>query len=425
MKTKLNLAVAAALLAGVTSANAGIMIPAGDWTLDIGGIVNTYYTHTNASGDQHGAGYGGTFFGGTNEVLGGGTDNSQSNITTGLLPNYLSVSGKTRQNDLDVGFTISINPGSSTRNAGAQSLQGVGSAAFQENRQAFLTFGDKSWGSIKLGKDLGIFASDAILNDMTLLGVGSGAGGLAGNTTTLGRIGTGFMYADWKSQIAYSSPNWNGFSFTAGVTQAWNAIAVGAGNAGGLGFDSATSGLRGGSSPAFEGKASYEWAGDVGGKVWVSGMTQKVEGFGVGISDDRADAIDIGATVNVAGFGLTGYYYTGNGIGQTVQLNHGFDPLGKSRDSDGYYVQATYTLPGVGTKLGLSYGRSVLDGNRADLVLDKLEDSMWTVGAYHPLTKHLNLVAEYSDVKSDFNRKALSDLTGKSKTLSLGAIMFF
>ena len=26
------------------------------------------------------------------------------------------------------------------------------------NRQAFLTFGDASWGSVKLGKDLGIFA---------------------------------------------------------------------------------------------------------------------------------------------------------------------------------------------------------------------------------------------------------------------------
>jgi hypothetical protein len=47
---------------------------------------------------------------------------------------------------------------------------------------------------------------------------------LAGNTTTLGRIGTGFMYADWKSQIAYSSPNWNGLRFTVGVTQAWNAL---------------------------------------------------------------------------------------------------------------------------------------------------------------------------------------------------------
>ena len=433
MKTKLNLAVAAALLAAASSANAGIMIPAGDWTLDIGGIVNTYYTHTKASGDQHGAGYGGVFFGGTNEPLGGATDDAQSNITTGLLPNYLSVSGKTRQNDLDVGFTISINPGSSTRSAGLQSLQGGGSAAFQENRQAFLTFGDKSWGSIKIGKDLGIFASDAILNDMTLLGVGSGAGGLAGNTTTLGRIGTGFIYADWKSQIAYSSPNFSGFSFTAGVTQAWNAIAVGAGNdssplvAGndGLGFNSASSDKRGGSSPAFEGKASYEFAGDLGGKVWVSALTQKVEGFGGNIGDDRANAYDIGATLNLAGFGLTGYYYTGEGIGQTVQLNHGFDPTGKARDSDGYYVQATYTLPGVGTKLGVSYGASTLEGNSADVVLDELEDSMWTVGAYHPITKHLNLVAEYSNSESDFQRKGFSDLQGKSKTIALGAILFF
>ena len=441
MNNTIKLAVAAALLAGASSANAGIMIPAGDWTLDIGGIVNTYYTHTNHSGTNHGAGYGGALYTSANG-LGGGTDaeKSVSNITTGLLPNYLSVSGKTRQNDLDVGFTISINPGSSTRQAGIQGSN-------QENRQAFLTFGDKSWGSIKLGKDLGIYASDAILNDMTLLGVGSGAGGLAGNTTTTGRIGTGFMYADWKSQVAYSSPNWNGFSFTAGVTQAWNAIAVG--SVGG----SATNTDRGGSSPAFEGKASYEWAGDVGGKVWVSGISQKVDNLGATAGsaagftssvatgalvitpvaavaasdgrDERASAYDIGGTVNVAGFGLTGYYYNGDGIGQTVQLNHGFDAKGRSRDSDGWYVQGTYTIPGVGTKLGLSYGRSELDGNSGE-TLDSLKDSMWTVGAYHPITKHLNLVAEYSDVKSEFDRTgALSDREAKAKTIALGAILFF
>ena len=180
MNNTIKLAVAAALLAGASSANAGIMIPAGDWTLDIGGIVNAYYTSTRQSGDFRGAS--GAVIGGSNSTNQG----TESNITTGLLPNYLSVSGKTRQNDLDVGFSIAINPGSSTKQAGIQ-------GANQENRQAFLTLGDKSWGSIKVGKDLGIFASDAILNDMTLLGVGSGAGGLAGNTTTTGRIGTGFM----------------------------------------------------------------------------------------------------------------------------------------------------------------------------------------------------------------------------------------
>ncbi len=104
MNNKLKLAVATALVAGASSANAGIMIPAGDWTLDIGGVVNAYYTNTSFSGDDAAAG----------EF---GNGDSVSNITTGLLPNYLSVSGKTRQNDLDVGFTISVNPGASTTNS--------------------------------------------------------------------------------------------------------------------------------------------------------------------------------------------------------------------------------------------------------------------------------------------------------------------
>ena len=111
MNNTIKLAVAAALLAGASSANAGIMIPAGDWTLDIGGVVNAYYTSTRASGTPV------TVIGGVNDT---GTKTA-SNITTGLLPNYLSVSGKTRQNDLDVGFTISINPGASTTTAGIQS----------------------------------------------------------------------------------------------------------------------------------------------------------------------------------------------------------------------------------------------------------------------------------------------------------------
>ena len=407
------LPLAAALLAAASSANAGISIPAGDWTLDIGGVVNAYYTSTRTSGTA----------GGLASANDTGTKTA-SNITTGLLPNYLSVSGKTRQNDLDVAFTISINPGASTTSAGQQSAQ-------QENRQAFLTFGDASWGSIKLGKDLGIYASDAILNDMTLLGVGSAAGMLAGNTTTLGRIGSGFMYADWKAQVAYTTPNFNGFNATVGLTQAWNA---------------SNSSQRGGSEPAFEGKASYAWTGDVAGKVWVSGISQKVKGAGqvdavTGVSalgttvaqvlavtgvagqDSRAESFDVGANVNVAGFGLTGYYYDGRGIGQTVQLNNGFDATGSRRDSNGGYVQATYVLP-TQTKLGVSWGESNLDGTSGDTFSTQTNE-MWTIGAYHPITKHLNLVAEYSDVKYTTENKAKANTEGKAQTVSLGAILFF
>lgn len=332
-----------------------------------------------------------------------------------MLPNYLSVSGSTRQNDIDVAFTISIQPGTSNR--GALSYKDSATHATQENRQAFMTFGDKSWGSFKLGKDLGVYASDAILNDMTLLGVGGGAGALAGNTTTLGRIGTGYMYADWKPQITYTTPNFNGFQATAGITQAWNATNSSSGG-------SNTS--RGGSSPAFEAKASYSFAAnDVTGKVWVSAISQKVENITVLSGtprDDRSNAADIGANINVAGFGLTGYYNKGRGMGTAGQLLGGYDNAGQRRDSDDWYLQATYVLP-TKTKIGTSYGESNLDGNAGD-VARKMTNDMWTVGAYHPLTKHLNLVAEYSIVKLE-QELTSSTQEAKAKTGSLGAILFF
>ena len=333
-----------------------------------------------------------------------------------MLPNYLSVSGKTRQNDLDVAFTISIQPGASSSNSGIQGGTGSGDTprSFQENRQAFLTFGDASWGSIKLGKDLGIYASDAILNDMTLLGVGSGAV-LDGNTTTLGHIGTGYIYADWKSQVAYTSPNFNGFSFTAGATQAWNVTDTWA-----LGGDTST--LRGGNQPAFEGKASYAWTGDFAGKVWVSGISQKVEGLTtVGNTSATSSAVDIGANVNVAGLSLTGYYNDGKGMGTTTQFRSGYDANGNKRDSKDWYLQATYVLP-TATKVGVSYGESKLNGTAGE-ALQQFKNEMWTVGVYHPLTKHLNLVAEYNEAKGTVD--AAADTSGKAKTVALGAILFF
>ena len=388
MNNTIKLAVASALLAAASTASAAGGIVAGDWTLDIGGVVNAYYTSTKVSGTS------------TNST---GTSTA-SNITTGLLPNYLAVSGKTRQNDLDVAFTISINPGASTAASGNQGAQ-------QENRQAFLTFGDASWGSIKLGKDLGVYASDAILNDMTLLGVGHSAGALTGNTTTLGAIGAGYMYADWKAQVAYSSPNFNGFSFTAAATQAFDPDLAGTNTI----IGAAGAAPRGGKEPAFEAKASYAFAGDVSGKVWASGISQNLEAYNV-----TGSAWDLGANVSMAGFGLTGYYGEGKGTGMTVQFAGAVDSAGQKQDSSDWYLQATYTLPGVGTKLGARYGESDLDINAVDGG-GQVQREMWVVGAYHPLTKHLNLVAEYADTKNI----AADNTSGKAKTVSLGAILFF
>ena len=415
MNKNIKLAVAGAVLAlSATAANAGIVIPAGDWSLDVSGNVNMFSAWTKSDANH-------TVNGGLTGFAGAG-NNTSHNMTTGLLPNFLSIGGTTRQNDLDVSFVISLQPGSSNTN-GVQDVNSTGGGGLN-NRQSFITFGDKSWGSVKVGKDLGIFASDAILSDMTLLGVG--APSLLG-TTTLGRIGTGFQYADWKQQIAYTTPNFNGFQATVGITQAWGTWSLGASDATTTTAVSHTSGKTGGASPAFEGKASYSFAAnDVNGKIWVSGFTQKVDG--VAQSENQAWSADIGANIKVAGFDLTGYYYGGEGTGTTIMLLDGYSANNaanssglKKRDVDGGYVQAKYTLP-FKTVAGLSWGQSNLDkvsGESVDALVKSNE--MWTAGLYHPLTKHVNLVAEYSHILSE--RQDGQEATNNAG--SLGAILFF
>ena len=135
----------------------------------------------------------------------------------------------------------------------------------------------------------------------------------------------------------------------------------------------------------------------------------------------------MGAHIDIGAVGLTAYYGEGRGMGTTVQFRDGFDNVGKARDSRDYYVQATWALPTT-TKLGVSYGQSRLDGNDGAGEPDtfkKYSNAMWTVGAYHPVTKNLNLVAEYSDVETQIDQTNSDNLSGKSKTVSLGGILFF
>jgi hypothetical protein len=382
MNKKLSLAVAGAVLAfGASAANAGIVIPAGDWTVDIGGNVNTFYSHTKIDGIA-------------------GTPASNT-IGSGLLPSALGIGAKTRQNDLDIAFQFTFFTGNSSGTNGALASNTL------NIRQAYLTFGDASWGSIKAGRDLGIFGSDAILSDMTLLGVG---GNLApGGSSTLGRIGQGYVYADWFGQLSYTSPNWNGFAFSAGV------------------FEPVANGVNNNKDMMYQGKFTYEWAGDYAGKVWLGGTSQKNLDFISG-SSFTSSGVDVGGKVNISGLNLVGYYYDGNGISSAnfgagnayaaaVLIGGINGTLGSQVDSDdkGGYVQATYAIP-TGTKLGASWGTS-----KSEYAGSEIQTKTWIIGAYHPITKSLNLVAEYADAKNEFT--GFSDVKVKSTTL--GAILFF
>ena len=398
MNNQIKLAVAAALLAAASSANAGISIPAGDWNVEIGGNVNAFYSNTKHDGAT-----------------------ATNSIGTGLLPAELSVAVKTRQNDLDIAGVVSFWTSTSADAANGGNAAGLNRGAQINVRQSYLTFGDASWGTVLMGRNLGVFGSDAILSDMTLLGVGGNYA--PGGTTTLGRIGQGYIYADWFGQINYSTPSFNGLQGTVAVLQPVSGAAASNGNM------------------MYQGKATYDFTADqVTGRVWVGGTTEKLANW-------TANGAEVGAKAAFAGATVVGYYYNGDGLSSidtngTSAYGHnvlmgalngslsgaattttssigvvapGTAPTTRTSDSGGY-VQATYTLPGVGTKLGASWGESKAEFSNIEAKVET-----WIVGAYHPLTKSLNLVAEYANADNSYTRNTTTTV----KTTSLGAILFF
>jgi predicted porin len=386
MNNKIKLAVAGAVLSAASVANAGIVIPAGDWTLDVNGNVNIFAEISKADDSTQATG-------GMATLIDSAGEDTKYSMGTGLLPAWLGFTGTTRQNDLDVSFTISIQP--NTSGNGATGDTSTNMAA----RQAFITFGDASWGTIKMGKDLGVFGSDAIVGDITLLGVGGLA---AGGITTLGGIGSGYLYAGFRGQMMYTTPNMNGLQITAGITNPDQ----GQSSSGLNNYDDRF---------GLEGKAVYSFTN---GKVWVGLSSYEVASEA---GDYESDAQEIGANFNVGNLGLTAYYYTGEGNGDGFALNR-LATNNSDREQDGGYIQATYVIPS-GTKLGFAAATSSQDLGNGDLAGAAVFDSndRWTVGAYHPLTKHLNLVAEYNDIESSDHAGTKSS----SQHMALGAILFF
>ena len=211
--TKLVIAMGAAIwMIPISEALAGIDITAGDWKVDFSGNVNGFYVGATC---DHNA----------NTAVAGGlacTGDNSASLRNGLLPAALVFSASSRQGDYDVDVTIGFYPG--INSSAAAGVNGAGQpSALQtpgiDARQAFFTFGDVSWGTVKIGRDIGLFGKDAILDDMTLLGMGTAAGNAAPGNTSLGRIGVGYIYTDWEPQITYTTPTWSGFSASAGVFQ--------------------------------------------------------------------------------------------------------------------------------------------------------------------------------------------------------------
>jgi hypothetical protein len=400
----------------LTSQGAGAfdMIEVGEWKVEFSGNVNGFLSDVSCESDPAGPVLSGLACG----SLSGG-DYDDNNVRTGLLPSWLGFHAERTEGSIKYGVTLGFQPGidSNTTIAGAPLDGGLGlnSSNF---RQVFLEFSGENWGGIKIGRDLGVFGSDAILSDMTLSGVGTVSDlTRGGGNTSLGRIGVGYIYADWKGQVQYSSPKWGGFSFNLAVVDPWGLVDLS-----GESLDAGAFSQEG-STYGFEGKAAYAWEGDFSGKVWASFISQKLKTTDPAFDDEDAFGYDVGAKVGFGGFELVGYYYAGEGIGTTDFLFDAVDVAGNTRDSDGMYAQATYKFPNIGTKVGVSWGESNLDRGPADPADTSLVESneSFVIGIYHPMASWLNLVLEYTETEAT----AHNGNQANEKAIAAGAILSF
>ncbi len=362
-------------------------IKAGDWTVSVGGIVNAYYTVVSCKGDA----LGGLALG--SQGLGCGGQDDRTTIGNGLLPNGLIASAASTQGGYDVKALIGIYNSTATDSA-------IGQNSVVDVRQAFFTFGNAELGTIKLGRDYGIFGANAILGDMTLMGAGAPVQATQRGRVTLGHIGAGYSYLGNYGQMAYSSPkSASGFGLDVGLMSPVADTPVIAGSA-----------YTADSSPQLQGQLTYTAQGF---KAWLGAKTQKFDSVTPGVGDLSMRGVEVGASYSAGALGLLANVQSGKGLGILSDADQG------DVKSLNYLAQATFKATEK-VKLGLSYGVSENDDNTAGTGGLKSNANL-TLGAYYTLNSAITLVAEAGQTRS----RGFSGGTARMNGAALGGIIFF
>lgn len=383
MKKIMLASAASALLAPAAHA---VDIKAGDWNVNVGGIVNAYYTLVSCSGDA----IGGLAL--ASEGLGCGGEERRTTIGNGLLPNGLVTSATTRQSGFDIKALIGIYHATATDSAIAQNSE-------VDVRQAYFSFGNGEIGTFKLGRDNGIFGANAIFGDMTLIGAGAPVQATQRGRVTLGHIGAGYAYVGYYGQMAYTSPKMSGFSIDAGVFNPVSDSPI---------VSAAQYSSR--SNPQLQGQVSYA-EGPF--KAWAGAKSQKFKGAAAGASDFTMSGWEAGVSLQQGAFGLLANYQGGKGLGVLSDADQG------NVRSKHWLLQGTFKTSEK-LKLGVGYGISRNEENTAGTNGLKSNANL-TAGAYYALTGAITLVGEVGETRS----KSFAGGQAKMKGASFGGILFF
>ncbi len=375
-RTKLVAAFGTAALAATLSApaNAAIVLGGADgWEVSYGGFVNLFYTQSDWEYDN-------------------GLSEDSTHLNEGLLPAFHTFTVKTPEiNGLKGTGQITFAPDSSQDKRTRLNKPGLlGGDSTLDVREVFFNV-EGDFGTISAGRTLSLFQRNAILKDYTLFGVGA-MGGPDGSGTTLGRIGFGYVYPDFRTRFTYKTPNINGFDLEVGIFDPQEPLGAGAN-------------ISETDTPQFQAEANYKTDFEGGNAhLWGSFLWQEqtITLAGGGTDDSESYGWNIGLDLNMGGFNIMGTYYDGQALGTNLFNLGGAGDAGCTAtacgesDNDGFIVQGGYTFNGT-TKVGISYGEST-EETAAGV---KTSNELWTVGVYHDVNSWLKVMAEYSQADAD------------------------
>ena len=193
-----------ALAAAMTApANAKVTLMAEEpsgWQFSVDGNVNAFYVYSNGKGAN--------LAGGETARTSTG-DNSR--IQTGLLPSKFGfgVQGPA-SNGIQLRGYFGLYP--QIQNASTKTARGA-----QLDMREIYAAASGDFGEVLFGRTLSLFQRNAIVQDMTLFGVGATADNTSNGGTTLGRIGFGYVYPDFNASFRWTSPSYNGTTIAVGV----------------------------------------------------------------------------------------------------------------------------------------------------------------------------------------------------------------
>jgi len=263
------------------------------------------------------------------------------------------------------------------------------------------------FGTFNVGKGFGIFNSSSIADAGSGLGVGRFGGPDAANAT-LGRIGTGYTYANFNPRITYTSPDMGGLTFKLGLI---NPEKPGGTTNRSADIETAT--------PRLEGQLNYLHSFDSGSaEFWASGLYQQVNVVAQDYSYNFS-GWELGTTFSIDDFVLQGSYSQTNSIGADglIGLNiSGGSGLDQANiDGAQWYGEATYNLGDM--IVGASYGEgSQQQGSSPVGSAPDITNKLAMVFARLSITDNLQFMIELQDFGSEAQANYQAAILGTQLT---------